>query len=118
MKPTVEAYTVALPWYQRADFQRLWELAHDKDDMPSDYDVWHAAALKVINQWLARGRAIQIVMIRPDEFLAWLDAQGLPNTAAIRLKYVEQRAANDGSGTSGLGLAAEARAHRGASSQA
>jgi len=99
---------VALPWYERADFQRLWELAHDRDDMPSNYDDWHAAALSVMNAWLARGRALQIVTIRPDEFLAWLESQGLPNTAATRLKYVEEKATGAGSQTGGIGLAADA----------
>ncbi len=109
MKPTVEAYTVALPWYERADFQRMWELAHDHDDMPSDYDVWHAAALSVINAWLARGRALQVITIRPDEFLAWLESQGLPNTAATRLKYVEEKARGAGSETGGIVFAADPR---------
>lgn len=105
MKPTVEAYTVALPWYEREDYQRLWELAHDRDEMPGDYEVWHAAAVDVMNAWLARGRALQIVTVRPDEFLAWLEAEGLPNSAAARLKYVEGKASSAGSETGGIGLA-------------
>lgn len=44
----------------------------------------------VIIAWLARGRALQIVTIRPSEFVAWLDSQGLPNTAAARLRYEEK----------------------------
>lgn len=92
MKPTVENYAVALPWYEREHFDQLWQLANDQDEMPRDYDVWHAAALNVISEWLARGKALQIVTIRPDEFLAWLDERELSNTAATRLKYVEERA--------------------------
>ncbi|TQI72873.1 hypothetical protein FHT98_0592 [Bosea sp. AK1] len=107
MKPTVEAYTVALPWYEHNDYRRLWELAHDRDEMPGDYETWHAAALSVMNAWLARGRALQIVTIRPDEFLGWLEAERLPNTAATRLKYVEQKAAGAGSETGGIGVAAD-----------
>ena len=106
MKPTVDAYTVALPWYERESYQRLWELAHDRDEMPGDYEVWHAAALHVMNAWLARGRALQIVTIRPDEFLAWLKERGLPNTAATRLNYVEGQAMHAGSETGGIGIAA------------
>jgi len=106
MKPTVEAYTVALPWYEREDFSRLWELAHDHDQMPRDYDVWHAAALQVIHAWLARGRALQIITIKPDEFIAWLQEKGLPNTAATRLKFVEDKAVTAGSETAGVGVAA------------
>lgn len=107
MKPTVDAYTVALPWYSREDFDRLWELAHDHDDIPRDYDIWHAAAQNVISEWLARGKALQIVSIRPDEFLAWLEAEGLPNTAATRLKYVEAKAAGVGIDEAIAGLGVE-----------
>jgi hypothetical protein len=89
MKPTVEAYTVALPWYEREDFARLWELAGDRDEMPPDYDEWHRNAVAVINAWLSRGRALEIVTVRPDEFLAWLAERGLPNTAETRRQYVE-----------------------------
>lgn len=109
MRPTVEAYTVALPWYEREDFQRLWELAHDRDEMPSDYDEWHRQAIAVVNAWLARGRALQIVTIRPDEFMAWLDSKGLPNTAASRRRYVESKATEAGSETDGTGIATSPR---------
>lgn len=88
----MEAYTAVLPWYEREDFQRLWELAADRNDIPPDYEVWYAAALNVMNTWLARGRALQIVRINPDEFLSWLRAKGLQNTAATRLQYVEEKA--------------------------
>lgn len=92
MKPTVEVYTVAMPWYEREDFARLWELAHDRSEMPSNYDEWHRNALSVVNTWLARGRALEIVTIRPDEFLAWLEARQLANTAETRRQYVEELA--------------------------
>ncbi len=112
MKPTVETYTAVLPWYERADFQRLWELAHDQNEMPSDYEVWYASALEVMNVWLARGRALQLVTIRPDEFMDWLRARGLPNTAATRLKFVEEKARGGtgnlaGVATSGAGTPSE-----------
>lgn len=92
MKPTVEAYTVALPWYEPEDFHHLWELAHDRDEMPADYETWHRNAVTVMNAWLARGRALEIVTIKPAEFLLWLDARKLPNIAATRRQYVEELA--------------------------
>jgi hypothetical protein len=49
-----------------------------------------------MTEWLSRGKALEIITIRPDEFLAWLEARGLINTAASRLKYVEQRARGAG----------------------
>lgn len=92
----MDAYTVAMPWYEREDFQQIWELAHDRDEMPADYDTWHRNAVAVMNAWLARGRALEIVTIKPVEFLAWLQQTGLPNTAGVRLKFVEQRADHQG----------------------
>jgi hypothetical protein len=89
MKPTVGAYTVALPWYEREDFAKLLRLAQDRDEMPADYETWHRNAVAVMNAWLARGRALEIVTIRPDEFLAWIAERGLANTAATRRQYVE-----------------------------
>lgn len=96
MKPTVEAYTVALPWYEPEDFAELLRLAQDRDEMPADYETWHRNAVAVTNAWLARGRALEIVTIRAAEFLAWLKQTGLPNTAETRLKYVMQRASQQG----------------------
>lgn len=92
MNPTIEAYTVALPWYEPEDFALLLSLAQDRDEMPTDYEVWHQNALAVMHAWLARGRALEIVTIRPAEFLDWIERCGLPNTAATRLRYVEERA--------------------------
>ena len=90
----MEAYTVAMPWYEPEDFSELWNLAHDRDEMPSDYDTWHRNAVAVMNAWLARGRAIEIVTIKPAEFLAWLEQRALPNTAETRRWYVEALASH------------------------
>jgi hypothetical protein len=92
MKPTVDAYTVALPWYEPEDFAALLKLAQDRDEMPTDYATWHRQAVAVMNAWLARGRALEIVTIRPHEFVAWLEREGLPNTAETRRRYVEEQA--------------------------
>lgn len=78
-----------MPWYERADFAQLLELADDRNEMLPDYDVWRAKALSIAEQYLATGRALQIVTVTPGEFLAWLKERGLPNTAASRLRFVE-----------------------------
>ena len=87
---------MAMPWYEPEDFAQLWALAQDRDLMPSDYEVWLERALLVMSELLALGRAVEIVTIRPAEFLVWLAETGLPNTASTRLRYVELRAMEDG----------------------
>jgi hypothetical protein len=83
-----------MPWYEREDFVQLLELADDRKDVSPDYDTWRAKALAVAGQYLARGQALQLVTIKPGEFLAWLKSRNLPNTAAARLQYVELMAAS------------------------
>lgn len=92
MKPSLETYTAALPWYERADFARLWQLAHDQNEMPVAYDEWLQAAESTLRAALAAGQAIQVITIRPEPFLDWLQAR--PNTAAERRRYVELVATN------------------------
>ena len=85
----MNAYTVAMPWYERADFDQLLALAEDRIEMAPNYDLWRAQALAVAEQYIATGKALQLVTIRPGEYLAWMRERHLPNTAATRLRYVE-----------------------------
>ncbi|MCV9938467.1 hypothetical protein OIU35_19145 [Boseaceae bacterium BT-24-1] len=64
-------------------------LAHDKDEMPPEYEVWHETAVAVINMWLSSGKTLQLVTVRSKPFLERLEARGLPNTAKTRRRYVE-----------------------------
>ncbi len=80
--------------------------------MPSDYEVWHASALEVMNTWLARGRALQIVTIRPDEFVMWLEERGLRNTAAMRLRFVEDKARGGGALMAGVAAVSQGDGHQ------
>lgn len=101
-----------MPWYGRADFYRLLEFAVDRHEMTADYNAWHAQASAVARDFLARGQALQIVTIQADNFLAWLEAQGLPNTAVNRLRYVEQRAAASAATVADMAMAANEAAAR------
>jgi hypothetical protein len=94
MKPTVEAYTIAMPWYEPEDFAQLLAVAGDSDEMPSDYAIWHRDAVAVITAWLAKGRALEIVTVRPRELREWLDERGMPNIAETRRRYVEALASS------------------------
>lgn len=86
------SYTLAMPWYERADFAQLMELANGRRCVSHGYDAWRDKALSVAAAHLAKGRALQLVTIKPDQFLKWLESRGLPNTTATRLRYVEHMA--------------------------
>ncbi len=80
-----------MPWYERADFDELWELSADRHEVPRDYDRWHSEALRAMNDYLARGQAIQFIRIKPSEYISWLG--NAANTSSMRRRYVEYLAA-------------------------
>jgi hypothetical protein len=94
----VDAYTVAMPWYEREDFEELLALAVDREGAATNYDEWHSKATQVAKIYLNRGQALTLVTIRPKPFLEWLDARGLPNSAENRIRYVEHLTTTGGEG--------------------
>jgi hypothetical protein len=89
MKPEFGTYTVAMPWYEKEDFEQLLQLAVDRKEMLRDYTKWQIAALSVMNEYLRNGQAIQLVTVRPAEFQNWLSERNLQSTLETRLRYVE-----------------------------
>lgn len=94
MNPQLGAYTVAMPWYSRDDFIRLAAIAQDRDSAPASYDDWKRQAEKVAAQYLANGKALQLVTVHIGELLAWLKERNLPNTTANRIRFVEAKVAS------------------------
>lgn len=85
-----DSWTVALPWYEEADFARLCAMSQRDGGMLPTYAGWRRQADAIMRRMLASGRAVEIVTVRPGPFLAWLD--GAPNTAAARRAYVRELA--------------------------
>lgn len=96
MIPSTDAYTIAMPWYEREDFEELLAIAVDGEGAPRDYDEWHRKATQVAKAYLNRGHALSVITVRPEPFLKWLTDQQLPNTAENRIRYVEYLASAGG----------------------
>lgn len=79
-KPTVEAYTVGMPWYEREDCSRLWGFAHDRVQMPSDYEIWHSERGGSDECLAGVGARAGDRSHQTGRVLAWLARTGLPNT--------------------------------------
>ncbi len=57
-------------------------------EQPADYETWQRNAIAVMNAF-SGGQVLEIVTIRPVEFLAGPKDRDLPNTAEARRCYVE-----------------------------
>jgi hypothetical protein len=93
MNPSPDAYTVAMPWYEKDDFDQLLKMSADpQHERPLSYDQWHLQAKRALEDMLARGKAVEVISVRASAFLEWAAREGLANDAAARRKYVEHLA--------------------------
>ena len=87
--------TLALPWYQRSDYQALLTLFSDPDKMPSTFDAWLAHAEGVEKQLRAAGFAVVRVWLRPGPFKAWCTERGMRPDQRARFSFVNEAARED-----------------------
>ena len=105
--PATETTTVlVVPWYERRDFDRMRRMPAQGRDMPSSYDAWLDRAFQDMRELLARGCALKIVTIHLDDYLAWLEDEGAPDSVDMRSRYIRELSLH-GSQLSGARLDAD-----------
>jgi hypothetical protein len=61
---------IGLAWYSREDWQRLREIADDRDKLDDAYEDWERQALKMIRDLEAVRRRIRKVPINIEALIA------------------------------------------------
>jgi hypothetical protein len=89
MNATIDTCPVSMPWVEEDDFKEIIRLSGDHKEFPFDYADFKLETLNLVTKHLRAGRPVQLITIRPTEFLPWLSERGLQNTLASRLRYVE-----------------------------
>jgi hypothetical protein len=87
---TLPASTVIVPWYERDDFQEIWEIGHEGHAPATDYEDWRRRANRAVALLREHGDAVEIVTVRPAAYRDWLTSRGLPNSAAARRCYLRR----------------------------
>jgi hypothetical protein len=79
---------LGLAWYSREDWERLHEIADDRDKLDDTYEDWECQALKVIHDFEAVGRRIRKVPINIEALIAWCRERKCRIDMAARSEYV------------------------------
>jgi len=82
------AAELGLAWYTREGWERLRELAVDRELLDDSFDAWERGAQAAIAELAAMGRVVRKVPIDIEGLLAWCKAQGRPLNSAARAEYV------------------------------
>jgi hypothetical protein len=79
---------LGLAWYSREDWERLREIADDRDKLDDTHEDWERQALKMIQDLEAVGRRVQKVPINIEALIAWCRERKCRIDMAARSEYV------------------------------
>jgi len=79
---------LGLAWYSRQNWERLREIADDRDNLDDAYEDWERQALKMIHDLEAVGRRIRKVPINIEALIAWCAERKCRIDMAARSEYV------------------------------
>jgi hypothetical protein len=79
---------LGLAWYSREDWDRLHEIADDRDKLDDTYEDWERQALKIVHDLEAVGRRVRKVPINIEALIAWCGERKRRIDMAARSEYV------------------------------
>lgn len=79
---------LGLARYGREDWERLREIADDRDKLDDTYEDWERQALKMIQDLEVVGRRVQKVPINIEALIAWCSERKCRIDMATRSEYV------------------------------
>jgi hypothetical protein len=82
-------------WYRRKEYERLKTIMDDAATAPPTFEEWEKRAKHQLNQAAAKlGHPIQVVILEPDEFLAFCQKHELKGRGSLeRMLYAIAKAA-------------------------
>ena len=78
-------------WYDRAQWQRLREVAADPERLENSYDEWVAMAEKIIRDLEATGMLIERVPVDTEDLIVWCNERARPIDGEARAEYAGQK---------------------------
>lgn len=74
-------------WYTPSAWNRMKELAIDRDEMVGTYEDFIANFNKQLRDWQAAGETVTVIQIDVDHMVAWLKRYGIPLDGVGRAAY-------------------------------
>lgn len=78
---------VGIPWYERADYERLKSVVAGGQNLPNTFDEWLELAEKFESECLASGNIPHRAPLNTDNFFAWATATGSGIDSGDRVRF-------------------------------
>jgi len=82
-----QGLVVGLPWYDRADYERIREIMVDGQNLPASFDDWQAKAQRLEAEQRRVGRTTVRAHIDPEQFVAWCAGDNRQVDAKARIAW-------------------------------
>lgn len=87
----VDGRTIGLAWYTRESWQRLVEVADDRETLHASFEDWKRQAVATALQLAGAGADYRKVYLDVDALVTWCRERGRPVNSAARAAYTSQR---------------------------
>ena len=74
-------------WYDRDQWERLHEVASDREVLEESYEAWVAMAERSIQELEQTGMLIERVPVNAEKLIAWCTEQGRPIDGSARAEF-------------------------------
>ncbi len=78
---------IAFAWYRREEWERLREIAADRDVLEDTYDEWLRSARQTLLSLQAKGRRVQKTNIGVEELLRWCQSRKVAVDGNARAEF-------------------------------
>ena len=79
---------VGFAWFDRAQWQRLMEVADDRNKLDDTFEQWERNALDALGMFERQGQRAEKVHVDVDALVSWCKDKQLPINGASRSQYV------------------------------
>jgi hypothetical protein len=74
-------------WYRREQWERLLEIASDREQLEDTFDEWQELAEETLRKLTKEGLTPRKVEVDVEELLKWCQEQGLPVDGKARSQF-------------------------------
>jgi len=88
--PPGRTLALGLAWFDRKQWQRLTEVAEDRNALDDTFEQWKQSALEAVRMIEREGQKVEKVHIEVESLVSWCKEKGLPVNGKSRAEYVTQ----------------------------
>lgn len=78
-------------WFDKNQWDRLKEVAEDRDRLEDTWEEWHSRSLDMIETFATRNIFIEKVPVDLEELILWCESKKKGVNSATRAEFVTQK---------------------------